>query len=213
MDAIRAKYEDKLKDMTAREILADAQLADYTVASARVLFGEYCAACHGGGGQGNPGYPVLADDDWLWGGNIEKIQETITNGRGPKAVMPSPGMPAHANVLSAQEIENLATYLVGLSEGKDDPEGKALFMQKGCIGCHGVDAKGMQMLGSANLADAIWRFAPGGVESARYSIAHGVNAMTDPKTRKAEMPIFKDRLDGTAIKKLAVFVHKLGGGQ
>ncbi|MCP4043953.1 MAG: cytochrome-c oxidase, cbb3-type subunit III [Gammaproteobacteria bacterium] len=213
VEAVRAEYEDKLKGMTAREILADAPLADYTVASAKVLFGDYCAPCHGGGGQGNPGYPVLADDDWLWGGSVEKIQETVTNGRGPKAVMPAPGMPAQASLLSTQEIENLATYLVGLSEGKDEPTGKALFMQKGCIGCHGINAKGMAMLGSANLTDGIWRFAPGGVESARHTIAHGVNAMNDPETRKAEMPSFKGRLDETAIKKLAIFVHKLGGGK
>ena len=37
-------------------------------------------ACHGAGGQGAPGLPALADDDWLWGGTLEAIQHTIRHG-------------------------------------------------------------------------------------------------------------------------------------
>lgn len=69
------------------------------------------------------------------------------------------------------------------------------------------------MLGSANLTDAIWRFAPGGVESARHTILHGVNDPSKPETREAVMPAFRDRLDATTIKKLAVYVYKFGGGK
>ncbi|MBT8421355.1 MAG: cytochrome-c oxidase, cbb3-type subunit III [Gammaproteobacteria bacterium] len=208
IDTIRARYEERLSNMNAKEILADAELSQYARASAKVPFGDYCAACHGKGGQGNEGFPVLADDDWLYGGAIGKIQETITLGR--KGIMIG-----HEASLSGSEIDILANYVTDLSQGKDNPDGKNMFLQKGCIGCHGMDAKGVQIMGSANLTDAIWRFVPTKgesiVESARKTIAHGVNDPNDPLTRNAEMPSFKDRLGETTIKKLAVFVHQWGG--
>lgn len=206
VDKKREKFEKQLSNLSPAEIMEDPGLLSYTKASAKVPFGDHCASCHGRGGQGNVGFPVLADDDWLYGGTLQKIQQSVTLGR--RGIMI-----AHANTLSGDEIETLARYVDGLSRGVDDPGGKNLFLQKGCIGCHGMDAKGMQAMGSANLTDAIWRFIPGGVESARYTIAHGVNAPGDPKTRDAEMPAFKDRLGETIIKKLTVFVHELGGGQ
>nr|VFK38367.1 MAG: cytochrome c oxidase cbb3-type subunit 3 [Candidatus Kentron sp. TC] len=208
VDEMRVEYEERLAGMTAKEILDDADLSKYTKASAKVLFGDNCAACHGSVGQGNTGFPVLIDDDWLYGGGIEKLQESITLGR--RGIMPAKG----GQTMSKDEIEILANYVHGLSQGKDDdPKGKEMFMKKGCIGCHGMDAKGVQLMGSANLTDPIWRFVPGGVESARYTIEHGVNDPGNPKTRNAEMPSFRERLDETTIKKLAVFVHMLGGGQ
>jgi len=206
VETVRAKYEDQIKGMTAKQILADPGLTAYTVASAKVLFGDNCAACHGSGGQGGPGFPVIADDVWMYGGAVETIEQTITLGR--KGVMP-----AQAKVATAEEIDKLANYVVGLSQGKEDPEGKALFMQKACMACHGMDAKGMAAMGSANLTDAVWRFAPGGVESARQTITHGVNDPNDPQSREAIMPSFKERLPANDIKKLAVYVYQLGGGQ
>jgi len=206
VEAVRAKYEDQIKGMTAKQVLADPGLTAYTVASAKVLFGDNCAACHGSGGQGGPGFPVIADDVWMYGGAVETIEQTITLGR--KGVMP-----AQAALMSAEEIDKLANYVVGLSQGKEDPEGKVLFLQKACIACHGMDAKGIQAMGSANLTDAVWRFAPGGVESAKQTITHGVNFPSDLQTREAIMPSFKERLSANDIKKLAVYVYQLGGGQ
>ena len=205
VEAVRAVYEDKLKDMTAKEILADPELADYTVASAKVLFGDNCAACHGAGGQGGPGFPVLADDDWLYGGSIETIEQTITMGR--KGIMT-----AHGKILSDAEIDALAK---AITEGK--PTSDENFTKKGCIACHGMDGKGMHVLGSANLTDSIYRFVPTEgqtlLDSVKYTIRHGVNDMTDPMTREAEMPAFGKRLSKDDIKKLAVYVYKFGGGQ
>lgn len=207
IEAVRAPYESRIDEMSAKEILADDELREYTRASSRVLFGDYCAACHGAGGSGGPNYPVLADDDWLYGGSVETIVQTLINGR--KGVMPS-----HGKVLSAEQIDQLAAYVVGLSEGNEDEAGKQLYMSSGCLACHGMDAKGMQALGSANLTDAIWRFNERDrLASARYTIAHGVNDPNDPKTREAVMPAFGERLSKDEIKKLAVYVHTLGGGQ
>ncbi|MCG8425827.1 MAG: c-type cytochrome, partial [Chromatiales bacterium] len=202
VEAVRAKFESKIKDMTAAQILADEGLSAYTIASAKVLFGDYCAACHGSAGQGGPGYPVLVDDDWLYGGAVETIEQTVTMGR--KGVMT-----AHSKILSTEEIDKLAQAIID-----GNPTAEPLFAQKGCIACHSPDGKGLQALGAANLTDTIWRFDEADqLASVKYTIAHGVNDVTDPQTREAEMPSFADRLSKDEIKKLAVFVYKLGGGQ
>ena len=205
IEAIRAEFEGKISTMSAGEILADEGLTAYTVASAKVLFGDNCAACHGAGGQGNIGFPVLADDDWLYGGGIDTIVQSITGGR--KGIMT-----AHGKILSDAEVDSLADAIVA-GNPMSDPN----FLQKGCIACHGMDGKGMAPLGSANLTDSIYRFEPAGGESLKesvaYTIRHGVNDVTDPMTREAVMPAFGERLSQDAIKKLAVYVHTLGGGQ
>jgi len=201
IDEIRGKYEKQLQGMPAAAILDDEELTRYTVRSAKVLFGDNCSACHGAGGQGNPGFPVLADDDWLYGGSIEKIQETVTNGRQGM-------MPAHGNTLSEGEINTLAQ---AIKEG--NPTSVPLYMEKGCVACHSPDGTGNQMLGSANLTDSIWRF-DGSLEGIKHTITHGVNDPSDPDTRNAVMPTFGGgKLSETDIKKLAVYVHELGGGE
>lgn len=202
VEAVRGQFEAQIKGMSAKEILADEGLTSYTLASAKVLFGDNCAACHGSGGQGGPDFPVLVDDNWLFGGAVETIEQTITNGR--KGVMT-----AHGKILSSEEIDKLAVAIVA---GK--PASEPLFMEKACLACHGVDGKGMQVLGSANLTDAVWRFPQEDqLASVKYTIAHGVNDVSDPMTREAEMPVFGGRLGKNEIKKLAVYVYMLGGGQ
>ncbi len=215
VDAVRKKYEDKIKAMAPAAILADRELSEYVTRSGKVLFGDNCAACHGQNGVGiadKDGYiaPILNDDDWLYGGTIDKIQETISGGRQAMMI-------AHSATLNEQQIDQLANWVKASSEGRGDaPEvatGKATFQTAGCTACHGPDAKGMQALGSANLTDKVWRFS-GSLEGIKYTIAHGVNFPGDPKTRVAVMPSFKaaGKLSDTEIKKLAVYVYKFGGG-
>ncbi|HDK37733.1 MAG TPA: cytochrome-c oxidase, cbb3-type subunit III [Thiolapillus brandeum] len=203
VEEVRAKYENKLPGMSAAAILADNELKNYVVRSAKVLFGDNCAACHGAGGAGNPGFPALVDDAWLYGGTIENIEATITTGK--KGMMPKMG----GAQLTDAEIDKLANAIHNGTATKEP-----LYAAKGCIGCHGPDGKGIAALGSANLTDKIWRFkAQDQLASIKTTIKHGVNDPSDPKTRNAEMPGWKGRLTDTQIKKLAVYVHALGGGQ
>ena len=203
VEAIRKPFEDKIAAMSAKEILADPELSAYVEASGKVIFGDNCAACHGAGGAGNPGFPVLADDDWLYGGTIDQIQTTITNGR--QGMMPKMG----GQQLTGAEIDKLANAINNGTITKEP-----LFTSKGCMGCHGPDGKGMAALGSANLTDGIWRFSESDqLASIKRTITHGVNDASDPETRKPKMPTFKGKLSEADIKKMAVYVHKFGGGQ
>ena len=213
LDDVRGKYENKLKDMTPAAILADADLSKYVERSGRVLFADNCAACHGQNGVGTVQKiakfemreqglmaPVLLDDDWLYGGTIDTIHETITGGRQGMMV-------AHKDTLSEAEIDTLANAVA-----QGNPTSTPLFAEKGCIACHGEDGKGMHAMGSANLTDKIWRF-DGSVAGIKHTITYGVNS-GDPKARVAIMPEFGALADmgDTDIKKLAVYVYQLGGG-
>ncbi len=207
--AVRAPYEEKVAAMSAVALLNDPSMNRYANIAAKVPFGDNCAACHGAGGEGRPGFPVLADDDWLYGGTVETIVETITDGR-------EGSMPAYGATLSPQEIADLVKYVGGMSRGEVYEPGRAVFMgetagEADCAGCHGDDAKGMVDIGSANLTDAIWRF-DGSPEGIARTITHGVN-QEGPLTRKAVMPAFGAKLTEDEIKKLAVKVWSLGGGQ
>ncbi|MBE0509567.1 MAG: cytochrome-c oxidase, cbb3-type subunit III [Chromatiales bacterium] len=197
----RSVYEERLQGMSATAIIDDEELRRYVMASSKVLFGDNCAACHGVGGQGNPNFPRLNNDDWLWGGNVQAIQTTITNGR--KGMMP-----AHGH-LSETEVSELANAIVAGS-----PTRSGLFMEKGCFACHGMDGTGNPMLGAPNLTNGIWRFeSRDQLASVMHTIRHGVNDPNDARSRDAEMPAFGERLSKDEITKLTVYVHQLGGGQ
>jgi len=213
LDDARSQYENKLKDMTPAAILADADLSKYVERSGKVLFSDNCAGCHGQNGVGTiqkgkfamreQGLmaPVLNDDDWLYGGTIDKIHETIQGGRQGMMI-------AHEGMLSDAEIDTLANAV-----SKGEPTSTKLFTEKGCVACHGNDGKGMQAMGSANLTDKIWRF-DGSVEGIKQTIKFGVNS-GNPNARVAVMPNFTEagKLSAVEMKKLAVYVYKFGGGQ
>lgn len=204
-----AEQEKRIAESSLEEIVLDEDLRDYAVATAKTSFSDNCAACHGAGGQGNDGFPVLADDDWLYGGTLAQINATIVNGK--VGSMPARGMLGN---LTDPEIEKLTDYVMGLSEGKSDPAGQALYMKGMCMACHGPTGKPSAPT-AANLTDKIWRFKEDDQRaSVLRTIKHGVNKAGDPQTRKAIMPAFGDSkvIDATQLKKLVVYVHQLGGG-
>jgi cytochrome c oxidase cbb3-type subunit 3 len=53
------------------------------------IFANNCATCHGSDARGGRGFPNLTDDDWLYGGAPETIEQTVTHGR--HGVMPALG--------------------------------------------------------------------------------------------------------------------------
>ncbi|WP_232023457.1 c-type cytochrome [Thiomicrorhabdus aquaedulcis] len=217
-----ADKEEKLAAMSVEDILKDEELKSYAVATSKVLFGDYCAGCHAAGGAGNPNFPILADDDWLWGGSVKQIETAMVNGRIGN--MPAKGMMGN---LSEQEMQDVTDYVMALSEGKGEDvaftAGKAAYTKGMCLACHGPAGKPLAPTGSANLTDQVWRFTglPGAdLRTEAYNtIAYGVNVKKDGQyiagTRQAYMPSFKERLPDADvnIKRLAIYVHALGGGQ
>lgn len=59
------------------------------VAAGKARFATVCFACHGADGRGNKelGAPNLTDDVWLYGADIQRVEESIRNGRS--GVMPA----------------------------------------------------------------------------------------------------------------------------
>ncbi len=205
-------YLDKVVNASYAAILSDPDMMAFTRSIGKGLFGDNCAACHGSGGNGVIGkFPNLVDDSWLWGGTVEDIHATISDGhRG--------FMPAFRETLNDEELEQVANYVLSLSGQAVDKEqvaaGDKIFngQKGGCHYCHTHQAKGMKSVGSANLTDAIWSIADvpdasdpkGKLEAVEQVIRNGV---------QRRMPAWRDRLTPEQIKLLAVYVHELGGGK
>jgi cytochrome c oxidase cbb3-type subunit III len=179
-------------------------------ARGKTAFGDNCAPCHGSGAAGAKGYPNLNDDDWLWGGKIEQIMQTIEFGARsghPKAHESAMLAFGRDGILKPGEIVTVANYVRSLSglptaAGFDAAAGHKIFAEN-CVSCHGDTGKGNQELGAPNLTDQIWLY---GSDEATVieSITNG---------RGGVMPAWSGRLDPTTIKALAVYVYSLGGGQ
>lgn len=158
------------------------------------LFLQNCAQCHGSNAMGGKGFPNLTDNDWLYGGAPENIVHTLVNGR-------QGAMPAYGQVFSAQQIKELANYVISLSGRKADPvlaaAGQANFIV--CSACHGADGKGNQMLGAPNLTDNIWLYG-GSEEVIIETLNNGRNGV---------MPAFIDILGADKIHVISSYVYSL----
>ena len=114
LKALRGPMMEKLTNTAVTDIVKDAQLLDFARAQGRVAFADNCAPCHGAGGGGGKGYPNLNDDDWLWGGKITEIEQTIRHGarsgddKGHQGNMPAFG---RDGMLKADQISAVADYV------------------------------------------------------------------------------------------------------
>ena len=202
----------KVREADFDQIVKDPKTMEFVRSVGKGLFGDNCAACHGRGGQGVVGlYPNLTDNDWLWGSGMDRIHETLLQGR--KGYMPPFGA-----VLKPEQLDDVAEYVLSLSNEAQPSEasarGKEIFQGQigGCYYCHGADAKGVPSQGAANLTDKIWAIANVPAQKTlqdkkaalKTFISNGVN-----NTRI--MPAWKGRLQDEDIKLLAVYVHQLGG--
>jgi cytochrome c oxidase cbb3-type subunit 3 len=209
-EARQAEYLTGIREASLQDIVDDQTLFQFARQGGAVYFADNCAACHGAGGMGNPGgFPVLADDAWIWGGGLEAIQHTIQHGvrweEDPDTRYNY--MPAFGDgLLSAEEIGQVTDYVLSLSdrapEGADLAAGEELFVAQ-CSACHGEGGTGLEDLGGPNLTDAIWLYG-----SERSDILAQIS-----NPQHGVMPAWSGRLEPETIKMLAVYVHSLGGGQ
>ncbi len=189
--ATAAPLYARFASMPAQQLATDRQ----AMGVGERLFVNHCATCHGSDARGSKGFPNLADDDWLWGGTPQKIAESISAGR--QGLMP----PMAAAIGSADEVRQVAHYVLGLSGGPHDQLAAQLGQAKFgmCAACHGAGGKGNPALGAPNLADKTWLHGWG--EQAV------VNMITQGKTNV--MPAHADRLSAEQIHVLAAYVWQL----
>jgi cytochrome c oxidase cbb3-type subunit 3 len=206
ISAKRDVFLEKIAKSDFAQIQKNPELMEFALNGGRVAFKENCAACHGTGAQGTKGFPNLNDDDWLWGGKITDIYQTLKFGiRSSHEMTRSSQMPAFGldGLLQKDEIKNVAEYVLSLS-GKDlsNAAGEKIF-KANCAACHGASGKGDRSVGAPNLSDAIWLYGSA-KEDVLFSITYA---------RAGVMPYWSGRLDDSTIKQLAIYVHSLGGGE
>jgi cytochrome c oxidase cbb3-type subunit 3 len=195
---LRVNFEQRLASLQDRSLTELANNGN-AMAAAKNLYNANCAGCHGSDARGAKGFPNLTDKDWLWGGDEQRLLETIAHGRHGM-------MPALGGALGAQGVNEVASYVVSLSGGKAPADwidaGQQRFATL-CVGCHGADAKGNPMLGAPNLTDNIWLHG-GDFDTVRATITNG---------RDNQMPAHKDLLGDTKVKLLAAYVLSLNTAQ
>jgi cytochrome c oxidase cbb3-type subunit 3 len=201
-------YLEQFNKASFAEIKQNKDLMEFAINGGKAAFQNNCAMCHGTGAAGQKGFPNLNDDDWLWGGKIEDIYQTLLYGirsghdKSRESAMPAFGVD---KVLTKKEIEQVADYVLSLSNGKNSPEfaaGKELFANN-CAACHGINASGTRGVGAPNLTDKIWLYG-GTKEDLIKTITYSRNGV---------MPSWVNRLDDTTIRELAIYIHSLGGGE
>jgi len=208
--ASQQAFLGKLRDASLEQIRTDAGLLEFALAGGRSAFNVNCSQCHGSGAQGFKGYPNLNDDEWIWGGTLVAINDTITHGvrNEDDDKARSSDMPAflRSEVLKAEQIADVAEYVLSLS-GKPHAaaaakRGKPIFAEN-CVACHGEGGKGNAEFGAPALNNDIWLY--GGDRAAIVD--------TISYSRRGVMPAWGRILDTATIKQLAVYVHSLGGGK
>jgi cytochrome c oxidase cbb3-type subunit 3 len=158
------------------------------------IFANNCAICHGSNARGGQSFPNLTDDDWLYGGEPEKLVETLTYGRNGV-------MPAWKESMGDQGVKEVVAYTLSLSGRTVDADlaaaGKPRFAV--CSGCHGADGRGNQAIGAPNLTDTIWLY--GGAERHLLdTVYYG---------RKNHMPKFDKTLGPDRVHLMAAYVYSL----
>lgn len=212
-DLKKAPFETKIANMSVEQINANPNLRNYAIASGRTDFALHCSQCHGAGANGAKGYPNLLDDEWLWGGSLSDILYTITHGvrslvddpasrdNGPMMAFVKDG------VLTVDEARDTVRYVETLFDKTIKPSertaaGKELYTAN-CAACHGEQGEGNREFGSPPLNNHIWLYGDD-----RYTLFE-----TIANGRAGVMPAWGLKLSENTVKKLAVYVHSLGGGE
>jgi cytochrome c oxidase cbb3-type subunit 3 len=203
LEKIRGAKMVALGAASLGDIEKDPALLALARARGKTVFGDNCAPCHGTGAAGGKGYPNLNDDDWLWGGTLDQIMQTIQYGARSGHEKTHDGQMlafGKDGTLKKDEIVTVANYVRSLSglptrPGYNAAAGAKLFADN-CAVCHGDAGKG-------NLTDKIWL----------YGSDEATIIETVTNGRAGVMPAWVGRLDPITIKAMAVYVHSLGGGK
>jgi len=209
-ESARASFRLAVANTPVDRIPPDSDMMRAAVEGGHAAFKVNCVQCHGTGASGRKGYPNLTDDDWLWGGDIKTIRQTLEHGvRQPddKQTRMSQ-MPAFGRdgILTADQIQDVVSYVRTISHQEPATasarRGAALFAVN-CVACHGDKGTGNRLVGAPNLTDAIWLYG-----GDRDTITQTVT-----NARYGVMPAWNTKLDKATLNMLAAYVHSLGGGE
>jgi cytochrome c oxidase cbb3-type subunit 3 len=202
-------YFDRIQTAALADIEKDAELLEFALAGGRSAYAVNCSQCHGAGATGSVGYPNLNDDDWMWGGTLDEIADTIRFGiRSDHEDTRESEMPAFLRdeILTKEQIADVTQFVLSLTNNASDEaaakRGAPVFAEN-CAACHREDASGNREFGAPNLRNGIWLYG-GAPEDIVATIS---------ESRKGVMPAWQGRLDEVTLKLLAVYVHSLGGGE
>ena len=202
----QAKFDKRFTERKLEELVADPKAREAFFDAAATLFRENCAMCHGRKITGRPHFPNLADNQWLWGGDVESIYEIIKYGINTShddtkiALMPGFGLD---DLHSLDQIHDLVEYVMKLSGQKHLPvaakRGAVLFVDS-CEACHMEGGVGNGQNGSPNLTDKEWIY-DGDRATVYKSVSNG---------RAGVMPHWVDRLRDAEIRQLALYIKWVG---
>ena len=191
-------------------IAADPRLRRAAIDGGRAAYKVNCIQCHGNGAAGSAGYPNLNDDDWLWGGDLATIHQTLVHGvRQPgddttrMSQMPAFGRDGILTPAQVQQVVSHVRVLAGEEKPSASARAGAQVFADNCAVCHGAAGEGSRAVGAPRLDDAIWLY--GGDRKALTE--------TVTNARYGVMPAWGGRLDPVTVKMLATYVHSLGGGE
>jgi len=210
VEAGRAGMRLAIANTPIERIPPNSALMQSAVEGGRAAFKVNCVQCHGTGASGRKGFPNLTDDDWLWGGDVKTIRQTLEHGvrqPGDKQTRMSQ-MPAFGRdgILTADQIQDAVSYVRYISHQEPASisarRGSEVFAAN-CAACHGAQGKGNRQLGAPNLTDAIWLYG-----GDRDTITETVT-----NARYGVMPAWGKKLDRASLNMLAAYVHSLGGGE
>lgn len=209
----RAPMYERLATASAADIASDPELQEFARAAGESVFGDYCRTCHGAGGAGAPGYPVLADDVWIWGGSLAEIEHTLRVGvRADHPDTRMSQMPAFGRdrLLTPQQISDVTEHVIAISAASERLQANrtaaargAVVYQEQCAVCHGPSGAGDRSVGAPSLLDDLWLYG-GSREEIRGQIETG---------RGGVMPTWEARFDTGTLRALAYYVHEMGGGE
>ncbi|GAB2660661.1 cytochrome-c oxidase, cbb3-type subunit III [Vibrio panuliri] len=162
------------------------------------LFLQNCSQCHGSDARGQTGFPNLADNAWLYGGEPQAIVTTVMQGRIGQ-------MPGWQAALGEQGVKEVVSYTLSLSgrsvNAKEAEAGKARFVV--CAACHGTDGKGNPAVGAPDLTDQYWLFG-GSRAAVTETVMNG---------RSGVMPAWKDILGEDKVQLVSAYVWSLSNSE
>ena len=178
-----------------REIKADPAAARLRLRAGRARRSrENCAPCHGAGGGGAKGYPNLNDDDWLWGGTLERDRSRrsaigVRSGRREGAREPDAGLRPRRHAQARRDRRRRRTTCARSPACRRARRptwraGKKIFADN-CAVCHGDDGKGNKRARRAEPDRRIWLYG-----SDKAAIVEGIS-----NGRGGVMPAWAGRLD------------------